>query len=130
MQQSPTAAETKPTAGHTPGPWAVSHRLNSIGQPGLGGRYVILWEGHSKREDFFIAEMPFASARDGDVRQHEANARLIAAAPDLHAEGKNAAEALAEAAIHLEAAGLDLHAQECRRHAANLWTAIAKAEGR
>ena len=65
----------------TKGPWEVRRRLNSIGQPNENGRFVILWAGHSKREDFFIAEMPFVAARYGDIAAHEANARLIAAAP-------------------------------------------------
>jgi hypothetical protein len=68
---------------HTAGPWEASHRLNSIGQPQKGGRYVILQRGTNKREDFYIAEMPFAAVRGADIAEHEANARLIAAAPDL-----------------------------------------------
>jgi len=71
------------TENHTPGPWEASHRLNAIGQPLKGGRYVILQKGSNKSEDFFVAEMPFAACRGGDQREHEANARLIAAAPDM-----------------------------------------------
>lgn len=69
----------------TKGPWRKSRRLNSVGAPiTSGGRYVILQEGASKREDFFICEMPFAAVRSGDEREHEANADLITAAPELY----------------------------------------------
>lgn len=68
---------------HTAAPWEATNRLNSIGKAMKGGRFVILQRGASKREDFFIAEMPFAAVRSGDARECEANARLIAASPDM-----------------------------------------------
>ena len=68
----------------TPGPWEKVYRLNSIGEPLKNGRYVIRQMGDSKREDFYIAESPYAAHRGGDVAVHEANAHLIAAAPDLY----------------------------------------------
>lgn len=102
-------------AGHTPGPWEIRHRLNSAGLPNRGGRYVILQKGSSLREDFFICEMPFAACRGQDEIEHEANARLIAAAPELLEFAKWVADR-----------GGDNNCMDIFKRASSL---IAKAEG-
>lgn len=74
-----------PMGEHTPTPWEIRHRLNSIGDKMNGGRWVIAQTGTSKREDFFIAEMPFAACRSQDEKEHDANAAFIVKAVNNHA---------------------------------------------
>lgn len=76
--------DTPAPVAHTPGPWESTHRLSSIGEPMRNGRFVILKLGSNKREDFFIAEMPFAAVRGGDRRECEGNARLIVASANSY----------------------------------------------
>jgi len=115
-------------AGHTPGPWEIRHRLNSAGLPNRGGRYVILQKGSSLREDFFICEMPFAACRGQDEIEHEANARLIAAAPTMLAALNEAYETL----TCPDACNIDpiLGSDNPHEHAAGMvHAAIARATG-
>lgn len=88
---------TNDTTTHTPGPWTV--RLSEL----FDGHYIV-----SEVED-----------RSPDEDEDYANARLIAAAPDLLAAAKFAADAL------------DDHVGDAvRRSVYTLLDAIAKAEGR
>jgi hypothetical protein len=70
---APSAAVTE--AGFTPGPWEARR---AVKPDNVGGYdYAIIAPGRA-----FIAEV-FEVVAEGDVRPVEANARLIAAAPDL-----------------------------------------------
>lgn len=60
------------TANHTPGPWKASKGLPSIGwHVGMPGRWRLVVVGRDEKDE---------SMSDGEI---EANARLIAAAPEL-----------------------------------------------
>lgn len=71
-------------AAHTPGPWVVRHRLNSVGDKMRGGRFVIIGEAQSTREEFYICECPHAAVRSGDEKECEANAAFIVRAVNSH----------------------------------------------
>lgn len=90
---------------HTPGPWEVwgSERLHRDALLGHG-RFIIIGHPDSKEGGFMVCEaapwrdrvcqMPSAAVRESDRKQCEANAHLIAAAPDLLAATKAVATAL------------------------------------
>lgn len=113
-------------ASHTPGPWRVSTTPS-------GDRVI----GIGKRTGEGIADCGFGTWRVGG-EEALANARLIAAAPDLLAAVKSAlafieADNLAcEAGTCIgEITTLDLHTGEPRKiDLSALRAAIAKAEGR
>lgn len=67
----------------TPGPWVIKQRTSHLGAP--NGRFVILGAEQlkSQREAFFICEMPYSATTGVAERECAANARLIAAAPEL-----------------------------------------------
>lgn len=68
---------------------------------------------------------------DGDHQDPEFNANiaLIAAAPDLYAQGEQSATTLEEAANVLEGKGLPSFASICREQASRQRAALAKARG-
>lgn len=90
---------------HTPGPWKYGIELSS-----RSGEWLISFDAGYRGRGICIAE-----TRPGTGHE-EANARLIAAAPEL-------LEALEEAVCALEVCGKDYRATEIAR------TAIAKAKG-
>lgn len=66
---------------HTPGPWfAVSERLYQ-GKHHVAGRGPVVKASGRPRT---IAEVYRATTQDGREKEAEANARLIAAAPELY----------------------------------------------
>lgn len=69
---------------HTPGPWEVMKPLGP-------GDYGVLSEHVNAGGNFYVATIP-----NGQHEEALANAALIAAAPDLLAELKNLADAVAE----------------------------------
>ena len=90
---------------HTPGPWTASFSFHGT-KPGIGDVWQIDAENHA------VCTTQFCYAAET-----EANARLIAAAPEL-------LEAASEALKGLELAGFDRS-----RQANGLRAAIAKATG-
>ena len=100
-----------PTASHTPGPWKMIEVGNSIGivpakrPPGVSKRDI---------EDIAAVNL------DGDQYDAHANARLIAAAPDLLAACESALKAMVEGENDL---------CELTSTMAMLEAAIAKARG-
>jgi uncharacterized protein YfeS len=95
----------------TPGPWVIY-------DDGPDGSDVIL--AHIDEENYDIA---YIAADERPEDEKKANARLIAAAPDLLSAAKNAANVLAAIATgQLVTIGKDSHALQELRHA------IAKAE--
>lgn len=97
-------------AQHTPGPW----HYEADHQGGLPARYTIhRLSGHSVANCF------------GD----KANARLIAATPDMLAELKSSAVALRNVADRVEAHGLKHLAIDLRCRAERQEAVIAKAKG-
>ncbi len=73
-------------AAHTPGPWIAELNRSSFGP---NGRFTVCKDVTSG-ERTLICEMPHAFARRSQAAESEANARLIAAAPNL----RDVAEAL------------------------------------
>ena len=72
------------TTNHTPGPWAI-HTCNENG-PSLDSFYLSTtaqtWDGNE--EERIICRFPTGTGQFSDMgRENLANARLIAAAPDL-----------------------------------------------
>jgi hypothetical protein len=107
------------SAQHTPGPWKV------VGVAREGVR-------HSRVAAKTLIARVYSEAF-GDVAQEEANARLIAAAPDLLAVARMAAEQFElYAEQHRKKQTQDGDAKEAvnRAKAAQCRAAIAKAEGR
>lgn len=72
-QRKPAAAETKPTAGHTPGPWCFYADL-----PSTEPNWHVVTNASRMR---VLANVHIEPGSSVD----EANARLISAAPDHHA---------------------------------------------
>jgi hypothetical protein len=94
------------TAQHTPGPWRISDGVSS---------HVYLIDGRIDGQSSAVAEIVFAHARN------PADARLIAAAPDLLA-------ALRDVLRIATAASIGVSGNQPRLDRAR--AAIAKAEGR
>ena len=103
---------TGTTTTHTPGPWRVIFK-NITDTPEV-------WAEPRPHQQYMIALL----GRNDTLRPAEANARLIAAAPDLLA----ALEA-AHAALTLAALGSSNAQQEARTAKARVEAAIAKARG-
>ena len=105
-------------AGHTPGPWVIY-------DDGPDGSDVIL--AHIDEENYDIA---YIAADERPEDEKKANARLIAAAPDLLEALRAAVEYLGCAlrGANLKATGYDREAGVEEYQAA--LAAIAKAEGR
>lgn len=104
---------------HTPGPW-----MQSPGDPAV-------INGHredSPLDDFVAMVLPDSDLGWGMTAERAANARLIAAAPDLLAALQDAEFLIRKAAINpKEAAAM---VDSFLRSAEDARTAIAKAEGR
>jgi len=99
---------------HTPGPWSLSEKYHSVNVRAVDGPYV--------------ADCNASAAIGWETKQ--ANARLIAAAPDMKAALLPLLEAVDEEIEQRKSSGNDeywqgLQALSDARHAA-----IAKAEGR
>jgi hypothetical protein len=101
---------------HTPGPWHVS---NETGKPPI----VYAADGYA------VGNATVFHRKHGGIDTSDANARLMAAAPDLLAELKQAAVELEEAANVLEPS-LPALASIYRVAADKKRAAIAKAEGK
>ena len=102
----------KTKQGHTPGPWEMK-RLNSD----LGQRFSFIGGHNSPEGSCVVASTPAAHGTE-NLRVQEADARLIAAAPDLLAA--------CDAAIAL----LDTTTPSGRKAYEMARAAIDKAEGR
>ena len=112
-------AEAIAAAGHTPGPWEI--------ETAVKGTNWELYPAHNR----YPCQQPIAQGWASDIGERhdavaEANARLIAAAPDM-------LEALKEVLPVLEGLAKERHVMvgEARRggHRDKLRAAIAKAEG-
>lgn len=103
------------TTAHTPGPWAVCETLCK-GNRVLG---VTVDDGKS---GFPIAELSNTSGRD------RADARLIAAAPDMLAALKNIGALLGE--NYRNSKKSSLHDDDLWAAFSHVIAAVAKAEGR
>ena len=98
---------------HTPGPWAAVTRTNAhieIEAPSQPG---------------YLAK----KVATVSLTNHKANARLIAAAPDMKAELEKQADTMAKLARTLRALGRGAIAEACDIAEAGARAAIAKAEG-
>lgn len=110
MSTSEPVARPTETRKHTPGPWAV--------EDPIGGELSIVEASKPTHEWKFIAAIYLRQGNDPDEFPHavsKANARLIAAAPDLLA------------ALHKIVSDGDYTAPEEMKRIAR--AAIAKAEG-
>lgn len=125
---SKDTSQTTTKASHTPGPWhtATAARLDNV-----GGRDVAVVD----QANYIIAEA-FEIVGHGEHRSAEANARLIAAAPDLleaATKVNNILAALQHACDDGNGTYEDLYAM-CKQlfsdgAAMSLCKAIAKARG-
>ena len=106
---------------HTPGPWRAA-RIRSPGR--AAAAYYIYGAGKDQRSPCV------AHVKNSTIQPLHANARLIAAAPDLLAAAKSAARLLWEIASEVEDGVRTLNEDSAEGKA---WTAltnaIAKAEG-
>ena len=108
-------------ATHTPGPWKP--RIGGFADP--NNRADIL---ASDGEPFVLARVIALGADDAAGREAEANARIIAAAPDLLAEHYETAERLRDLADSLTSDdGLEDVVQALNDRADSIDAAIAKA---
>lgn len=110
---------------HTPGPWVASKGVDD--EP---DRWCVLTDGGHQ---YFIAEIH--NGAPGDTLETEgANARLMAAAPDLLAACKKAADgdlfAYGVAGVGGDKDNRDRCIAEARSLMAEARAAVAKAEGR
>lgn len=81
---------------HTPGPWITSGEINARYLRGIGD--VILVRRNSQNDDRYLAMVSLDAMGDGytvstSIAEREANARLIAAAPDLYDAIRNSDDA-------------------------------------
>jgi hypothetical protein len=131
MSDTTSSAEPRPKQEHTPGPW---HWVNPItDEPRQPGEYFAslrtVAEHKSAWGDYtlpdFILEVE-------EIREEsmEANARLIAAAPDLLAAAKRAEYELRDAVHIFKLDGMTSFAKAAEQAADFASKAIAKAEGR
>jgi len=112
---------TATTRKHTPGPWTVDDRI--------GKKATVVGPGTRRRKGIEIAyagETYTGSRHDIGQEEAEANARLIAAAPSLLEELKEARQYVGKVAADHD--GEDL-AMMARRRLERMDAAIAKAEG-
>jgi hypothetical protein len=109
---------------HTPGPWWFSQH-DSIGRYDIGQGDVVMFRS-VLRSDSGPGEAPITDNRDEHT---QANARLIAAAPDLLEALRAATNDIALAAETAKARGNDAVFAELTSHLRIYRAAIAKAEG-
>ena len=102
---------------HTPGPWGVD---DAGGEAPFG---VFAEDGDAV---CYLTENPMGGLGLREYAEDQANARLIAAAPDLLKAAKDALESLTECGPH-RSEGLDCEA--CGESIAALRAAISAAEG-
>lgn len=115
---------------HTPGPWTIEiidraemKQAEAITAPAVG-------EGRAYRRVFGTRHFPVvdAGAISGrSLAECEANARLIAAAPDLLAACSGMADRLAEYAAELRAAGMNGEANNIKMIVATLLSVATRA---
>lgn len=117
MSQQTKATTNQPS--HTRGPWGCERKAHT-----RHGDFLIF----SEQDDTFIAEV--VGREIESAQEIEANARLIAAAPDMLAELREARSALLGAAIELARAGKTISAARYEAKAERIVQTIAKAEGR
>lgn len=116
---------------HTQGPWVVGNRNTMLGVSTPDGRMIANTHGATRNRDM-----------EGLIAEQDANARLIAAAPNYAAAAPRAVEMLRIAAdvirnqnpgAHYKYDGADCDgyciADDCESAAEDLTAAIAKAEG-
>lgn len=103
---------------HTPGPWGCERKAHSH-----HGDFLIF----SEQNDAFVAEV--VGREIESTHEIEANSRLVAAAPELLAELREARSALLGAAIELARAGKTISAARYEAKAERIAQTIAKAEG-
>ena len=84
-----TKDSTQPSK-HTPGPWSATMGSNSFGP---NGRFSICRDADDA-ERTLVCEMPHSATTGRSVETREANARLIAAAPETHRKSLAMLEAL------------------------------------
>lgn len=101
---------------HTPGPWALSHVC--------GGNYTVLPESHKKHASHAIA-----SVHENHGEENAANARLIAAAPELLEALKVMKVALRQLENMTAELLSDADCRELSKAHNQARAAIAKAEG-
>jgi hypothetical protein len=83
-----SASENGHTRGYTPGPWEVHEAATSADHPDYGAIYII----GANLGGLVRASLPWATEMDnGDFGRVQANARLIAAAPEMHKTGRKLA---------------------------------------
>jgi hypothetical protein len=112
-------------AKHTPGPWKAAPYSSVVGCP-------VSAQPDKRKNTFVVAGVHGAAAEDDDERrlEVEANARLIAAAPELLDLAKLFARTVVYYAGIDEKDGDDEGARLKRLALANIEAVIAKAEGR
>ena len=103
---------------YTPGPWGLFDGTDIWPINADGGGYIARLR--------FRGEAVETATGDREFPETEANARLIAAAPDLLEAAKDALESLTECGPH-RSEGLDCEA--CGESIAALRAAILQAEG-
>jgi hypothetical protein len=119
MTVQPSASLSSAVSSRTPGPW----RYREAGRIG----YVVCGD------IFVLAEIRFPEGEEhgqpiaGGFGHEEANARLMAAAPDLLAALRSARASLAYLVVGRQA---DAEVAEYAKRIAEIDAAIAKAEGR
>lgn len=100
---------------HTPGPW-IAKRPEKLLWAGPTGQFVVI--GISGGHEFLICQNDHPDVRGADMVESQANARLIAAAPDLLAACEAALERLRL-----------MGPVSCEKEIAIVEAAIAKAKG-
>jgi hypothetical protein len=98
---------------HTPGPWQIRSGGNT-------GKFFVEQSQGAEVTICFV---------DTNLRSNEANARLIAAAPDLLAACESGLAALVAYGARCGNAGEKIISEECRVQAAFVRSALEKARG-
>jgi hypothetical protein len=110
-------------ANHTPGPFKVESTIND--------EYWAIRADDGSAEPI-IALVKKVGTTDGEIYQDEAeaNARMLAAAPDMLAELRQCCVEIEEAANVFDHKGLPSLASVYRKAAERITATIAKAEGK
>lgn len=113
---------------HTPGPWFIRREPDSQRENGwMQPNYWLIEQDVGEGFGRWIATFP--RLVDGEQDQQIADARLIAAAPDLLAELEKAADTFADCARTLSVLGRRTLATACEIAEQSNRAAIAKATG-